>query len=318
MRLRHVAKQVTLPVAHHLGALWLANRLSRGPRRVALNYHNVDPAAFARHAAWLARSARVVPLEEFLADEPAPDSRPTVVITFDDGYAGFVDDIVPILTRLGLPAAWFVPTAYVGRDDVLWFDRVTAALAHDPHRRFEFSGREFELKGWNLAYVTTEVKAVLKSAPPERHDSLLAELLVALPRPSHEELAPFHLVTREQLAALDPAVVTLGSHTHTHPQLSALSEEDIRFELAHSRGLLEQWTGRRVLDFAYPSGDLDGRVVRILAETGWRSAWTTRPGFVDAGAEPLRLPRVAVDDVASVANLAAKMTPLVHRVGVLG
>jgi peptidoglycan/xylan/chitin deacetylase (PgdA/CDA1 family) len=285
---------------------------------VALNYHNVDPAVFERHAAWLARTARVLPLAEFLHDAPSDDARPTVALTFDDGYAGFVEDIVPILERHALTAAWFVPTAYVDRDDVLWFDRVTAALAHDPRRSFEFAGRHFTLRGWDVEYVTTEVKAVLKSAPRERLDGLLAELLVALPQPSAAELAPFRLVSRAQLAALDPGVVTLGSHSHTHPQLSALDEFAIRDEIVHSRRLLEEWTGRPVVDFAYPSGDHDGRVVRLLEETGWRSAWTTRPGFVDSLAEPLRLPRVAVDDVASVANLAAKMTPLVHRAGVLG
>ena len=118
-------------------------------------------------------------------------------------------------------------------------------------------------------------------------------------------------------AALDLAVVTLGSHTHTHPQLSALDDDAVRHELEHSRTLLEEWTGRRVEDFAYPSGDHDERVVRLVDEGGWRSAWTTRPGFVTPDHPPLRLPRVAVDDTASIGNLAAKMTPLVHRVGVL-
>lgn len=319
MWLRHVAKHASLPVAHRLGLFWLANRLAGGPRRVALNYHNVDPQVFARHAAYLARHARVVHLDTFLAGSGAApaDGRPEVLLTFDDGYGSFVTDLVPILVRHGLSAAWFVPTRFVDDPEILWFDRVWAALRRTPPGDIAFDGGTYALKDWNAAYVATRLKRVLKTAPRERFDGLLAELLGALADPTEADLARCRMVTRTQLASLDPAVVALGSHTHTHPQLSALDEAAVEHEIAHSAELLRAWTGQPVLDFAYPSGDFDARTVAVLARLGFRSAWTTRAGFVQGKDEPLTLPRVAIDDEASLANLAAKMTPLVHRIGVL-
>ena len=78
MLLRHVAKTVSLPVAHRLGLFWLANRITGGARRIALNYHNVDPAVFERHAAYLARTTRVVGLEDFLAARESTGGAPLV------------------------------------------------------------------------------------------------------------------------------------------------------------------------------------------------------------------------------------------------
>ena len=58
--------------------------------------------------------------------------------------------------------------------------------------------------------------------------------------------------------------------------------------------------------FAYPSGDHDPRVVAAVKRAGYTSAWTTDPRAIAAGDDDLRLPRVAIDDAAAVAVLAAK------------
>ena len=64
-----------------------------------------------------------------------------------------------------------------------------------------------------------------------------------------------------------------------------------------------------------PSGDYDDRVVDAIRRAGHTTAWTTEPRFLAADDSPMRLPRVAIDDRASVGNLSAKMTPLMHRLG---
>jgi peptidoglycan/xylan/chitin deacetylase (PgdA/CDA1 family) len=72
----------------------------------------------------LRRSFRVVPLAEVfrLARRGGPIPRRTVAVTFDDCYR----DNLPaarVLAELGLPACFFVPTAYVGTDHVFPWDR---------------------------------------------------------------------------------------------------------------------------------------------------------------------------------------------------
>lgn len=306
MLLRHLAKSSLLPAAHGLGLVRVAGVLSGGPRRVALNYHNVRAGVFARHAAWLAANADVLPLGEFLASRGEPLSRLTVTLTVDDGYASFVSAVLPALVRHRLPAAWFVPTALVGAAEPFWFDRVQAAVVASPRDRLVFQGRTWTLSSWNRAYVAIEAKQIIKRARPADRDALVAEIVAAAGEPPAERIAALRIVERDALRALDPAVVEIGSHSRTHPQLSQLDDAALSTELRGSKEDLEAWLGRPVRHFAYPSGDHDPRVVDAVERAGYASAWTTEPRAASASDDPFRMPRVAIDDEASVAVLAAK------------
>lgn len=306
MLLRHLAKNSLLPAAHGLGLVRVAGVLSGGPRRVALNYHNVRADVFARHAAWLAANAYVPSLDEFLASRGEPASRLTVTLTVDDGYASFVSAVLPALVRHRMSAAWFIPTALVGAAETFWFDRVQAAVVASPHDRLVFQGRTWSLTSWNRTYVAIDAKQVIKGADPTRREALVAELLAAAGEPPADKLAALRIVDREALRGLDPAVVEIGSHSRTHPQLSQLDDAALDAELRGSKDDLETWLGRPVRHFAYPSGDHDPRVVDAVKRAGYSSAWTTEARAAAASDDSFRMPRVAIDDEASVAVLAAK------------
>ncbi len=69
--------------------------------------------------------------------------------------------------------------------------------------------------------------------------------------------------------------VKLGAHSKTHPVLSELSEDQMREEIAGSKRDLEAMFGQTLYHFAYPSGILDERSVKIAEEVGYRMAFTT-------------------------------------------
>ncbi len=71
--------------------------------------------------------------------------------------------------------------------------------------------------------------------------------------------------------------ITLASHSRTHPLLSALNETQIEEEMAGSKKDLETLFNRQVRYLAYPSGDLDERVLRIAEASGYHLAFTTAP-----------------------------------------
>jgi peptidoglycan/xylan/chitin deacetylase (PgdA/CDA1 family) len=70
----------------------------------------VGPDQFETQMADLARRGfRSISLREFVKA-----AGPTVLITFDDGYAHILETVTPILQRHGFSAVMFVPTAYLG------------------------------------------------------------------------------------------------------------------------------------------------------------------------------------------------------------
>ncbi|PKA06118.1 polysaccharide deacetylase family protein [Leptospira ellisii] len=88
-----------------------------------------------------------------------------------------------------------------------------------------------------------------------------------------------YYMTWEQLkTALDSGVLDLGSHTLYHPKLPTMSRALIRKQLLESKQILEQKTGRKVVDLAYPFGLFDPRVIEEAKEIGYRMAFTVNPG----------------------------------------
>src|ERR1039457_511722 len=93
---------------------------------IILTYHSISssppPLAvsmsqFSEQMEWLSRNARVVPLGDVAntLKHHDPPLTKTVVLTFDDGYQDFYNEVTPQLRRWGFPATVFLPSAYCGR-----------------------------------------------------------------------------------------------------------------------------------------------------------------------------------------------------------
>ncbi|MFN3189320.1 MAG: polysaccharide deacetylase family protein [Aureliella sp.] len=68
---------------------------------------------FARQLDWLEANFEVVDLRSIQSRIREGSHRPSVAITFDDGYADNADFAIPELVRRGLPATYFVATDFV-------------------------------------------------------------------------------------------------------------------------------------------------------------------------------------------------------------
>jgi peptidoglycan/xylan/chitin deacetylase (PgdA/CDA1 family) len=93
--------------------------------------------------------------------------------------------------------------------------------------------------------------------------------------------------------AVETGLVTIGAHTHTHPDLSRSSEPEAREEMQRSKDLIEDRLGVECRHFAYPyskSSPAAERVARELFDSGALAWGTNRAGRVDLH----RLARVPV------------------------
>lgn len=103
-----------------------------------------------------------------------------------------------------------------------------------------------------------------------------------------------HYMTWAEVEALDREGMEIGSHTVHHRSLPHLDRLELHLEVTSSRSDLETHLGHPVLDFSYPSGELNQAVVQAAEAAGYLSATTTRPGVAQRGANPLELPRLRV------------------------
>jgi len=217
----------------------------------------------------------VVPLARIGRDAAAGDVRfrRQIAITFDDGLRNNVAVAYPILRRLGLPATFFICPQLVEERRWIW--------SHEARARLRFLG----LPG-------ARVEEMKKLPFYERitEEAKLREASRAW-KPRAAESEAYDLASWEELRSLDPALVTIGSHTLTHPILPSLDDAALEREVGGSRRLLEARLERPVELFAYPNGDHDARSL-ACARRHYAAAVTVEEGFVREGADALRLPRI--------------------------
>lgn len=109
--------------------------------------------------------------------------------------------------------------------------------------------------------------------------------------------------------AAESPMVTIGSHTVSHPFLSRCDDEELARELGASRRRLEEWIGASVDLLAYPTGDYDARVARAVRQAGYRAAFVEDSKGLGLGA--FEIPRIGLYR-SDPAYLAAKLSGL-HR-----
>ncbi|MBI4863411.1 MAG: polysaccharide deacetylase family protein [Candidatus Riflebacteria bacterium] len=107
---------------------------------------------------------------------------------------------------------------------------------------------------------------------------------------------PPRSLSGDQVRALVAAGHEIGSHSVNHVSLTTTAwdrttEDRFRQELAVSRQALATWSGRDVVAVAYPKGEFDATTKRLARETGYRLAFTTDPGYLEPGGDPLEIPR---------------------------
>ena len=88
-----------------------------------------------------------------------------------------------------------------------------------------------------------------------------------------------YLGWRELREMSDSNLITIGSHTKSHPWIPSASvdEEKLWDELAHSKEILEKGLGKPVDFICYPNGGFNDLAKETAKKAGYKGAFTTNP-----------------------------------------
>jgi peptidoglycan/xylan/chitin deacetylase (PgdA/CDA1 family) len=266
-----------------------------------LMIHSVDDSycsvdAFREQLLYVRRHFEIVSLEELVRRLAAGESRGReVALTFDDGLRNTLDCAYPVLQSLRVPATIFVCPGLIGSGIWLWNQEARARL---------FSLDPATLAALAKAFgAAAEVEAVInwmKTLPLPLRQDAERRIRDASPAftPSARQKGLYDLMDWDDLASLDPELITLGAHTLTHPILTTLPDAELDHEIGGSRAVLEERLRRPIRYFCYPNGAHDPRAV-AAAKRHFEAAVTTETRMVRGSSCPHRIPRIALADSAS-------------------
>jgi peptidoglycan/xylan/chitin deacetylase (PgdA/CDA1 family) len=103
------------------------------------------------------------------------------------------------------------------------------------------------------------------------------------------------VMSADQLRALPEDLVSIGSHTVSHPFMPEIASEVARGELVNSKLALERILGRGIATFSFPFGGFSSELVEICREAGYRRVFTTLPEFFTGGPDEFAVGRIRVD-----------------------
>jgi len=324
-RLRYSIKLLLAASLFYSGALLLVLRWRFRRSGVVLLYHRVlpeaecaqsfsskaiivSPATFERHLRFLRRHFAVLGPEEFREWllNGREVSRPPCLITFDDGWKDNLTHARPVLKAQQLPAVIFLPTDYIGTGKAFWQERLSRllfllgqqpALRQQPVVANYKLDSLFEARDDELAKRAGVLARTFKNRDTSDIDKLIAELSVTLTDRGDAADVDTYL-SWDDVAALRPDGIAFGSHTVSHRILTQIDPAAVAEELTESRSVLEQHLNAPVHILAYPNGNHDAGTCERARQAGYKLAFTTVPGIVSRGDDPMTLRRINIHDGA--------------------
>ncbi len=248
---------------------------------------------FIAQTAFLNRNFQVVPLIEIVRKliNPSNCTGHEVALTFDDGLRSNVTIAYPILKSMNLPATFFVCPALIEKHCWLWNQEMRARL------QSMHSLERTELATM-LKVSSAEVEGIVEWMKSlSLQDRLHAEDVIRNAtfffHPTLEQTRRYEIMGWDDLTSLDQKLITIGSHTMTHPILTSLPVDLLDYEIDESKRVLERKLGRQINHFCYPGGNYDGRSVEYVRKN-FDSAVTTEIDFVRPGKCLHKLPRLPI------------------------
>lgn len=324
-----------------LGLLRLLERTTaaRKPRLTVLTYHRIadpttnlfydpvisaTPDSFRAQIKWLCDHTHILTLQA-LIDRAQNDTlwqEPTVLVTFDDGYRDNFEVALPILAERNVPATFFIPTAFLDTPRLPWWDHVAYVIKYTRVPRFTLersldrsrSPLQIDVEATPRATaIATIIHALLDDTIDDERrflDELASRAEVVV---NGECLGRSLFMSWDQVRQLPEygAKFTIGSHSHSHPNLARLDEDSQRYELTVSKQVLETRTGCEIDALAYPygwPGTYTSRTKAIASEAGYRLAFASREGTNQSDTfDPWEIRRLGVGSGDSAILLRARM-----------
>ena len=265
----------------------------------------VSTTTFRRHCRLLNKFYDVVSLEtaaHFLdGEQKRKTSRPLAVITFDDGYLDFYEEAFPILNEFGLSATVFLPTEFIGQSRPLAHDRLYWLVKQASEKSVPVSSA-LEKAGLSKEFVEKFAgeSNILKSTdllvhlPDEIREKVIFQLEQKLADKFENYPSEYQLLDWETVREMQRKGINFGGHTASHVVLPLEDCSVMEKELVASKNELETQLNEEISSFAYPNGEYNEQIKKLVAQAGYKIAVTTEKRINRPAADLLALGRISL------------------------
>lgn len=214
-----------------------------------------------------------------------PWQRKMVNISFDDGFRDIYEYAYPIFKKYNIPFTIYLTTAFPEGKAEIWWIQLEQLIAN------------------NTTLVVQDKEYQCRTADEKRQlfNELIQQIYQSSDTPSRVfeqcfagyqmDMAGLALTWDELAEMLSSGLLTVGSHTQSHPMLTKIPTEDVRQELLESKNIIEQHLSIPVNHFSYPHSAYNMEIANELRLIGYKSATLGYGGSIRRGMESMLLNR---------------------------
>jgi peptidoglycan/xylan/chitin deacetylase (PgdA/CDA1 family)/SAM-dependent methyltransferase len=243
------------------------------------------------------------------------------ILSFDDGLKDHYENVFPILKERNVPGCFFVATKPLVDNSVLPVQKIQFLLAKagtekltksfnsilekehpslfEKHRidDIKHSDRKDWYDEWDTT-LTSNLKYCIASLPWKIKDIVVDELFLEYFK-NEKEFSKELYLNWDEIKEMIGGGMEFGTHSHSHPDLSKLSKEDIFYELKTSKEIMEENLGVKINLCSYPYGILPEESISDLKKIGLSCALIYTGGKMNEGkVNPFKIGRFDTNEVS--------------------
>ena len=254
--------------------------LTKNNDLVVLTFHRISDymdqkwptmpiASFRLLMEQLVKTFRIIDINSVnkLPDNSGP---PFMVVTFDDGYSDFIDNAVPILLDLGIPACQSVCPFLIDRRTPPWTLVLSACLTSLEEKDLKLpDGTNFEISKPVDEKIFLELCDRLYLIDDEARSAWLDNLAATL-KVTYDL---YSMMTWDDIRSCIQNGFSIGSHSYSHRNLSKVEESELLdTEIALSRQRILEETGIAPSVFSFPNGLYNDNSLKVVEKSGYSIA----------------------------------------------
>ena len=219
-----------------------------------------------------------------------PFQKKFVNVSFDDGFCDIYTFAFPILKKHKVPFTIYLTTDFPDKKTIIWWV-LLENIINDNDQITLKSGEKF-----NCKYKTEKIELydlILHRIFTSNKNSVdefknLFSNYLADYKSKNEDLT---LNWNQIIEMSEQGLCTIGSHSVTHPNLTKISDSDLRFELNQSIQIIEKKINKEVFHFSYPHSFWSHRVENEIKDTKLVTATMGYGGSIRWHDNKYKLPR---------------------------
>lgn len=198
------------------------------------------------------------------------NKKRAAIITFDDGLVDIKENVLPFMNKHRMKFNINIDTEILQTclpQDFLKIYDILNATTPNEYIDMKYMETPILVRNRVPIDVESEFTVLLSNLNSEERRDFVQRMADNLSMNSNY----YGVLSTNDVSKLsENSIIEFGSHTHTHPDLTKISDELVRNELIQSKQILSTLIQNEIQIIAYPNGQCNSRIDSLSIQLGYR------------------------------------------------